>query len=117
MTGQTCVFCKIINKDVSSSIIKETDTVLVVKDLYPKAPVHYLIIPKKHRENLLDFVDEDASLAWDIFKMARDLGNELEGAKAFNLISNNGAAAGQSVFHAHWHFLAGKNLYQAGFSL
>jgi diadenosine tetraphosphate (Ap4A) HIT family hydrolase len=112
-----CVFCKLISHELPAKIIHENDTTLVVQDLYPRAPVHYLVMPKKHIVNLAELTDADASLVWDMIKVVRDMAQNLDEPKAFNLISNNGAAAGQSVFHLHWHFLSGKNLYKAGFSL
>lgn len=111
-----CIFCKIINKTIPTTIIKENDDILVVQDIAPKAPIHYLIIPKKHITNIIALTDADQDICWKIMDMARDLGNDLP-SKAFNLISNNGQAAGQSVFHLHFHFLAGKNLYTNGLKL
>jgi len=108
-----CIFCKIITKKIPSSPIFENEHVFVIPDIAPKAPIHYLIMPKKHIENLLDLADQDRLLAGRLLEAARDLGVQL-GSKSFNLISNNGAGAGQSVFHLHFHFLAGKNVYQEG---
>ncbi len=110
----SCIFCKIISKEIPATIIMETDHVIVVEDLHPKAPVHYLIIPKIHRDNILHLEDSDADLAWQVLKTVRELGKGLDEPRAFNLISNNGAEAGQSVHHLHVHFLSGKNLYASG---
>jgi histidine triad (HIT) family protein len=112
----SCIFCKIIQKTAPSTVIKEDDFTLVIQNISPQAPIHYLILPKKHITSLLELSDEDREYGWRMLKMARDLGNQLPN-KAFNLISNNGAAAGQSVFHAHLHFLADKNLYEHGLKL
>lgn len=112
----SCIFCKIINQELPSTIIKQDDHTLVIQNIAPQAPIHSLILPKKHIENLNALADGDEVYAWSMLKMARDLGNELP-SKAFNIISNNGAAAGQSVFHLHLHFLSGKNLYENGFKL
>jgi histidine triad (HIT) family protein len=106
----SCLFCKIIGREINSEIIRENDNVIVIKDINPKAAVHYLIIPKKHFENLLTLDDDDKQMAHSIMAMARDLGKSLKEPQAFNLISNNGAAVGQSVFHSHWHFLSGSNI-------
>lgn len=111
-----CVFCKIIQKQIPSKIIKENENVLVIEDIAPKAPYHYLIIPKKHIINLNYLSDQDEALAWPILKAARDIAKEIQiktGQKepiSFNIVSNNGVFADQSVFHLHWHFLSGKNL-------
>lgn len=123
MFDSNCIFCKIIQKQIPSNIIKETEHVLVIKDLHPKAPYHYLIMPKKHIENMAVLNDSDVNLVSHMAQVARDLSKELAAQNnlsqpiSFNLISNNGAAAGQSVFHLHWHFLAGKDLYKDGLKL
>ena len=91
-----------------AQIIKETDDMVVIKDRSPKAPIHYLIIPKKHFNDLREFPDEQAVLAGKMLLMAKELSKTLPEPNAFRLISNNGIEAGQSVFHAHLHFLAGK---------
>jgi histidine triad (HIT) family protein len=111
-----CVFCKIIHRTIPSVIIKENDHIIVIQDKSPKAPLHYLIITKKHIESLLTISDEDKESCWQLLKMAHELGVATP-AQAFNFISNNGAAAGQSVFHLHLHFMSGKNLYENGLKL
>ncbi len=116
VNNSTCVFCKIIQGTIPSTIISQNDHVMVIKDINPKAPVHYLIIPKKHIESVLTLSDTDAEYCWHMLKMARDIGKRLS-SQAFNLIANNGAAAGQSVPHVHFHLLSGKNLYEHGLKL
>lgn len=103
-----CIFCKIIERLIPAQIIAETDQILVIKDICPQATIHYLIMPKKHVCDLMDLKDE--SVASDILFMAQILAKNLDDNQAFRLITNNGAAAGQSVFHLHFHFLAGKKL-------
>jgi histidine triad (HIT) family protein len=118
-----CIFCKIIKKDIPSKIIKETEYILVIKDLHPKAPYHYLIIPKKHIINLNYLEELDSHYLLDVAKIAKQIAIDIQkekglsGPASFNLISNNGADAGQSVFHMHWHFLAGKDLYKGDLKL
>ncbi|MDR3646418.1 MAG: HIT domain-containing protein [Candidatus Babeliales bacterium] len=106
----SCIFCKIINKTIPSSIIKENEDVIVIKDLYPKAPVHYLIIPKKHFSDIKDLEDSEINLAGKLLLMAKELSHDLSGSRAFRLVSNNGKESGQCVFHFHIHFLSGKQL-------
>lgn len=108
MDNTSCIFCKIIARQIPAKIIAENDDILVVNDIAPKASIHYLILPKKHHASVADLADEDALIAGKMLLMARDLSKTLPGNQAFKLIMNNGAAVGQSVFHIHCHFLAGK---------
>lgn len=117
MPADSCIFCKIINRTIPSTIVLENDSVIVIKDIAPKAPIHNLILPKKHIKDMASFTPDDASLVWSMTQAVQELGINVAPNRAFNLIVNNGAAAGQLVFHVHWHFLAGKNLYSSEFSL
>lgn len=116
---KACIFCKIICKEIPSKIIAENDHVIVVEDIAPKAPVHYLIIPKIHIKNINDLqdIDEHNTALREMFRMVQQIATNLSEPKAFTLVSNNGAEAGQSVFHMHWHLLAGKNLCTTGLKL
>ena len=116
MLDTSCLFCKIIQKTIKSIVVYEDEYVLVIQDIAPKAPTHYLIMPKKHLESIAHITDVDKEFVWHMMSAAKDLGNKLP-SKSFNLISNNGRAAGQSVLHLHMHFLAGKNLYDHGLQL
>ena len=112
----SCVFCKIIAKQIPATIIKETADIFVIRDISPKAPTHFLIMPKKHVISVAHLTDQDQALASKILLMARDLATE-KSIPSFNLIANNGASAGQSVFHLHFHFLAGSDIYDGGLRL
>lgn len=105
-----CLFCKIINKEIPSSIVMETNEVVVIKDLHPKASIHYLIIPKKHVKDIQSLSREDHCLASKLIFMAQQLSAESPQAQEFKLIVNNGYSAGQRIFHLHIHFLAGKEI-------
>jgi len=105
-----CLFCKIINKELQATIIDENDDVVVIKDIAPKAPVHYLIIPKKHIKDIQSVQKKDADLVAKILFMVQKISKKLPGSQAFRLIVNNGSDVGQSVFHMHWHFLSGKKM-------
>ena len=104
----SCIFCKIIAKQIPSTVIAENDDILVIKDIHPKAPIHYLIMPKKHVADITGFEESDANIAGQMFLMAKQLAKGLQGSKAFKLLVNNGADAGQMVFHSHIHFLSGR---------
>ena len=109
MPQESCVFCAIISKKLPAAIIEDTESMLVVKDRSPKAPTHYLIIPKKHIRSCADLEHDDRALAADILYTAQRIAQTLPGgSQDFRLIMNNGAQVGQSVFHIHAHFIAGK---------
>lgn len=110
MDHQDCIFCKIIKKEIPAKIIAENDSVIVIQDIAPKVPIHYLIIPKKHIVDVSQLQPEDKDLAGEILLMAKQLSESDSKAKSFRLVSNNGKGVGQSVFHIHFHFCAGKEL-------
>jgi histidine triad (HIT) family protein len=103
-----CIFCKITKKEISAEIIAENDHAIAFPDRSPHAPIHYLIVPKQHVINIKDLKDGHQVVTWAMLSLAQELAAE-KGVD-FNLVSNNGAKAGQVVFHMHWHFLAGKEL-------
>jgi histidine triad (HIT) family protein len=110
MEHASCIFCKIIAQTIPAKIIAQTPDVLVIQDITPKAPIHYLILPKKHIENIGTIQPSDAPLMASLMFMAQELATTLPGHGSFRLISNNGAHSGQSVFHLHFHFLADKTM-------
>jgi len=110
MSEENCVFCKIINKELPAHFIAENENVIVIKDITPKAPVHFLIIPKKHIVDVSQLTPQDRDYAADIVMMAQQLSEADSKQKSFRLVSNNGALVGQSVFHIHFHFLAGTTM-------
>jgi len=110
---QDCIFCKIISDIIPAKKIHETDDIIVIQDIAPKAPVHYLIIPKKHILNIQSCSQGDQEMLGNILLTAHYLSSLLEGNREFKLVSNNGKSVGQSVFHIHFHFLAGGGNYLA----
>jgi 23S rRNA (cytidine1920-2'-O)/16S rRNA (cytidine1409-2'-O)-methyltransferase len=105
-----CIFCKIIRGEIPSKKVFEDEQLLVIEDITPQAPLHLLLLPKRHFVNCLDMTaQEDVLVGYAVRKggeIARQKGYAESG---FRLVQNNGAGAGQSVFHIHFHLLAGRN--------
>ena len=100
-----CIFCKIINGSIPSAKIYEDEHVYAFMDIMPLTKGHALVIPKNHKENVYDLSEEEAS---NLFKVVPKIDSALKeayGPVGMNLLNNNGAAAGQSVFHFHLHFI------------
>ena len=104
------IFTKIINKEIPADIIYEDELALVFKDIQPQAPTHLLIIPKKPIPKLSDASPEDQELLGHLMLVAGEVSRMLELDDTFRLGTNNGANAGQSVFHLHLHLLSGRPL-------
>lgn len=104
------VFCKIINKELPTDIIAETNDWLAINDIHPQAPVHILIISKKHIVGLGNTEEQDAMLLGQMLLAANQVATKLNLEKGFRLIINNGEDGGQLVPHFHIHLLGGKNL-------
>jgi histidine triad (HIT) family protein len=103
---QGCVFCKIIAGELPSRKLYEDDRVLAFHDINPAAPTHFLVVPKRHIKSAADLGPETESLAGHLFTVIANLTKEL-GISDFRIVSNNGEGAGQTVFHLHFHVLAG----------
>lgn len=107
----SCLFCKIAAREIPARVIHETDTLLAFHDISPAAPVHVLIVPKRHIATLVDLTQEEAPLVGDMVITARTLAESLGVAtRGFRLVWNAGADGGQSVFHIHLHLLGGRGL-------
>jgi len=102
------LFTKIINRELPADIVYEDDEALVFRDINPQAPVHLLVIPKKVIPRLTDSTQEDQRLLGHLLLVANKVA-EQEGLENFRLNINNGADAGQTVFHLHIHVLGGRS--------
>lgn len=104
-----CLFCKIVNKEIDSEIVTESNDILAFKDINPAAPAHILFIPKRHIASAQDLTTDDGDLLAELFetigRVARDLGLE----RGHRIVTNIGADAGQSVHHLHFHLLGGRD--------
>jgi histidine triad (HIT) family protein len=109
---EDCIFCKIIRKEIPAQVVYEDDRTIVFKDINPKAPVHLLIVPKKHVEAYEDgFANYDAEILGALFHAA-DQAAEIAGVRSsgYRLIVNSGPDSGQEVAHLHMHLLGGRKL-------
>lgn len=106
---QECIFCRIIAKEVPSDIIYEDDEVVAFRDINPQAPVHVLIVPRKHLPTLNDIAPEDQPLLGKLLLIARQLAHQLQVADdGYRLVLNVNRGAGQSIYHIHMHLLGGR---------
>ncbi|MDD5131185.1 MAG: histidine triad nucleotide-binding protein [bacterium] len=106
-----CLFCKIVAKKIPAKIAYEDDKVLAFHDIGPQAPVHILIIPKKHISSISDLSGQDCEIMGYLHLIAKKLAKEYKIEKSgFRLVINNGADAGQAVSHIHLHMLGGRKL-------
>ena len=108
----SCLFCKIIDKEIPSNILFEDEHVLAFEDLTPQAPVHILIVPKKHISTSLDIQEEDNELIGRMFRVANAIAKEKGIAeRGFRTVMNCNREAGQTVFHIHLHLLGGRAMH------
>ena len=108
-TNVDCIFCKIVEGKIPSQKVHETETVLVIRDIQPMSPTHYLFLPKTHYESLVHIPPDKTAVMTDLFSEIRKVadagGFSKEGLRT---VINTGKRGGQTVFHLHIHFLAGK---------
>ena len=107
-----CLFCKIIAGEIPGKIVHQDDTVVAFKDVNPQAPLHVLIVPRRHIATLNDLRPEDDALVGSLFRraaaLAKDHGFDERG---YRTVFNTNREAGQTVFHIHLHLLAGRGLH------
>jgi len=108
----SCLFCKIIAKEIPSKTAYEDEHLLAFEDLNPQAPVHILIVPKKHISTSLDIEEEDNELIGRMFRAANVIAKEKGIAeRGFRTVMNCNREAGQTVFHIHLHLLGGRAMH------
>jgi histidine triad (HIT) family protein len=104
-----CIFCKIVRKEIPADEVFRDEYVVAFHDLNPQAPHHVLVIPTRHATHLSDFVGQGQQhVAERMLALAADLGQRLGENKGYRIVTNEGASAGQTVFHLHFHVLAGR---------
>ena len=108
---EDCIFCKIIKKEIPSNIVYEDNEIIAFKDIQPAAPIHILVIPKKHIPSLVELQKEDEAVIGKIYTVINKIAEE-QGVKekGYRVIANCGKDGGQEVGHLHFHLLAGKQL-------
>jgi len=106
---QTCLFCRIIEHRAPAKIVFEDEQVVAIEDINPQAPVHLLVLPRKHLASLREASAEDEPLLGHLLIVAAQLARERQlDSKGYRTVLNTGALAGQSVFHVHVHVLGGR---------
>ena len=108
-SAEDCIFCRIAEKKVDSTIVYEDDWVVAFEDLNPQAPTHTLIIPRRHISRSREIQEKDKLLAGHIVHVAGIIAERKE-LSYYRLVVNDGAEAGQTVFHLHAHLLGGRPL-------
>ena len=107
---ENCIFCQIINKQMSAEFVFEDDHVVAFKDIAPKADTHILIVSRKHIANLNELADDDSSLITEMLLLLPRVAREAGLVNGFRTVINTGKGGGQEVDHIHFHLLGGKIL-------
>lgn len=103
-----CIFCRIMAKEIAARIVHEDETSIAFHDINPQAPVHVLVIPRKHFASAEEAGEADEPLLGHLHRVAAKLARELNLTAGYRTVVNTGAEAGQSVFHLHLHLLGGR---------
>lgn len=107
----TCIFCKIANKEIPTKVVLEDDDVIAFHDTNPQAPTHVLVIPKRHIVGIGQAEPEDEATLGKLLLAARRVAEATGVAESgYRAVINNGADAGQSVFHIHMHVIGGRRM-------
>jgi histidine triad (HIT) family protein len=105
-----CLFCKIVSGEIPSKKIYEDELVYAFDDIDPKAPVHFLVIPKEHIPSAAHITSENSAVISHIFEVIAKLSSRPEQEGGWRVVSNVGTRGGQTVHHLHFHVLAGRNM-------
>ncbi|MEN2985228.1 MAG: histidine triad nucleotide-binding protein [Thermodesulfovibrionaceae bacterium] len=106
----SCIFCRIAKKELPSKIVYEDDSVLAFEDIAPQAPIHILVIPKKHYSTVLEI--DDKTLIGHIFTVINEIAQQKRfSEKGFRVVVNCNSDGGQTVYHLHFHILAGRRMF------
>ena len=104
-----CLFCRIVAGEIPSETVTETDSVVAFRDVNPQAPLHVLVVPRTHVSDAGELADAEPGTAAELVRVGRQVASDA-GHDSYRMVFNTGADAGQTVFHAHLHVLAGRTL-------
>ncbi len=108
---EECLFCKILKKEIPSSLVFENENILAFNDINPQAPIHILLIPKEHYASLNEIPEEKKDMLSDLLLRARHIAEDKGIAQAgYRLVLNTEKDSGQEVFHIHFHLLGGRRM-------
>lgn len=106
-----CLFCKIVRGEIPAEKVRDDGTLVAIKDIHPAAPVHLLILPHRHVETILDFRVQDRELIGSVYLLAAELARAQGFDRAgYRVVANCNRDGGQTVFHVHFHLLAGRSM-------
>ena len=106
--AENCLFCKIVNQDIPGEFLYEDDTLVVFRDIHPAAPVHLLIVPRKHIRSINDLTANDDAILAEMITTARQMAaKEAVDASGYKLLFNVEKGGGQVIFHLHLHLIGG----------
>ncbi|MFQ5788685.1 MAG: histidine triad nucleotide-binding protein [Thermodesulfobacteriota bacterium] len=106
-----CIFCEIVNKKSPADIVYEDDDSIAFKDVNEQAPIHILVIPKKHIRSIVEIEEEDLHVIGHLVSVANKIANQKGiSERGFRLVLNSGLESGQSVWHIHFHILGGRKM-------
>ena len=109
MSEESCLFCRIIAGEIPGKFVQQDERCVVIRDINPQAPTHVLVLPREHIESLDEASQKDEALLGHLLRVAARVANdEGHGESGYRTVVNNGAGAGQSVFHLHVHVLGGR---------
>ena len=110
-----CLFCRIVTKELPAKVVYETDELVVFRDIHPIAPIHVVIVPKRHIGSVQDLTAEDASLVGRLILAAKEIA-ETDGISrtGYRIVTNSGTDSGQVVAHLHLHLMGGRRLGPVG---
>jgi len=106
--SSSCVFCQIVEGKAPARIVYKDSEVVAFEDINPQAPVHILLVPKKHIQSVRELSSEDADIIGKIYLVAKSIAEDKNIKEGFRIVVNSGDKAGQSIYHLHFHLLGGR---------